>query len=236
MASSTARGAFPYPASTDPDDVPGYMQQLADRMAAVGALYSHESPRPAAGIPGRLHRHPVTEAISYDTGTAWEILVKETTANAAYAPKVTKGARVFLSAATTLIPNATWTAVGFVNESRDTDAFHDNATNTSRLTVPAGLGGQYSIEAMVEFAVNATGFRIARITVNGVLANRLGEHSSAAVSGNETTLNPVVGAVTLAAGDYVEVMVYQTSGGALAITGQASGYATHLALHRLGDS
>lgn len=38
------------------------------------------------------------------------------------------------------------TAVTFTTESYDTDAFHDNATNTSRLTVPSvALAGKYRI-------------------------------------------------------------------------------------------
>jgi hypothetical protein len=35
------------------------------------------------------------------------------------------------------------TAITFNTEDFDTDAFHDTSTNTSRITIPAGLGGKY---------------------------------------------------------------------------------------------
>ena len=35
------------------------------------------------------------------------------------------------------------TAITFNTEDFDTDAFHDNSSNTSRITIPAGLGGKY---------------------------------------------------------------------------------------------
>jgi hypothetical protein len=34
-------------------------------------------------------------------------------------------------------------AITFDSEDFDTDAFHDNSTNTSRITIPSGLGGKY---------------------------------------------------------------------------------------------
>lgn len=39
------------------------------------------------------------------------------------------------------------TVMPFDTESFDTDGFHDNVTNNSRLTVPAGLGGRYLVVA-----------------------------------------------------------------------------------------
>lgn len=47
------------------------------------------------------------------------------------------------------------------NEDFDTDTFHDNATNPSRITIPTGQWGKYLIVASAEFTTNKTaGVRI----------------------------------------------------------------------------
>jgi hypothetical protein len=83
---STVRGQFPYPVATDPDNVPGDLKALAERLAAVGALYveTTTAAKPAPAEAGRLHRDTDTGVISYDTGTAWIELVNRSDANAAY--------------------------------------------------------------------------------------------------------------------------------------------------------
>jgi hypothetical protein len=50
---------------------PGTARAMIDNADDVMAIFSHADPRPAAGIPGRFHRHPVSSVISYDTGAAW---------------------------------------------------------------------------------------------------------------------------------------------------------------------
>lgn len=101
-------------------------------------------------------------------------------------------------------------------EDFDTHAFHDTSTNTERLTIPAGMAGDYSVTANVVFASNATGNRQLFIQKNEAGINDEGSGTNA-VSGNVTRLSQTV-AVSLAAGDRVRVMVNQTSGGALNVT------------------
>ncbi len=81
MTATTARGAIPFPLGendplgpADPPNTDGHMRAIAERVAAVFALFDHTDPRPLAGVAGRFHRHPVTGLISYDFGTAWQEL------------------------------------------------------------------------------------------------------------------------------------------------------------------
>jgi hypothetical protein len=45
------------------------------------------------------------------------------------------------------ITAGSYQAITFTTEDIDTDGFHSNATNTSRITVPTGKGGKYLITA-----------------------------------------------------------------------------------------
>src|SRR5437870_3646551 len=51
------------------------------------------------------------------------------------------------------------TVLNFDSESRDTDTFHDTVTNNSRLTVPAGLAGDYLVGFCITYAGSGTGKR-----------------------------------------------------------------------------
>jgi hypothetical protein len=110
------------------------------------------------------------------------------------------------------IPNSTDTKITFTSEYFDTDAFHDNGSNTSRITIPSGLGGYYLIGAHVQFATNASGTRALRLMKNGATINGTGGSlpAGAAALGLET--NTIV---SLVATDYIEADLYQTSGGSL---------------------
>lgn len=123
------------------------------------------------------------------------------------------GAHVYHNAAQSLADN-TDTALAFNSERLDSDAFHDTVTNNPRLTVPTGKGGNYMIGAVVQFASNATGFRSIFLRKNGTTG--LAFTRTPAVSGVVTVIAlSTPGPVALAAGDYVEVLVKQNSGGAL---------------------
>jgi hypothetical protein len=114
------------------------------------------------------------------------------------------------------VATATPTAVTMPSEDVDSDAFHSTSVNTSRLTVPAGMGGTYMVVGNAVFATNATGHRQTFLQVNGGGGNQEGE-GTPAVSGN-VTRHSVTMMLELAAGDYVELWVNQTSGAALNIT------------------
>lgn len=110
------------------------------------------------------------------------------------------------------VSNATNTVVAFDSEAFDTDDYHDPVTNNSRLTVP--IDGYYLLVASVHFATNSTGFRALYFRVNGNAISQNVAHAS--VSG-PVALN-LSKIALLAAGDYVDCLVYQNSGGALDLT------------------
>ena len=126
------------------------------------------------------------------------------------------GASAYRNASQT-ISNATETALTFNSENYDTNAFHDDVTNTTRMTVPAGKAGKYLITANTTFTNNSTGQRIVYVYVNTTMV-----HTSGPAIGGSASID--LGLTTsyvanLAVADYVELKAYQNSGGSLAIFG-----------------
>jgi hypothetical protein len=119
------------------------------------------------------------------------------------------------------IANGTFTALTFDVEQFDTNTFHDNATNNTRITAPTGKGGYYQVDASIQWPDNTTSVRYAAIYKNGVDYFR---KSMSATYSSFGRLNiPLNIAMPLAAGDYIEVYVYQASGGALNVVWDADG-------------
>jgi len=147
-------------------------------------------------------------AQSHSNGATLAHVLTAGSLRAAGLPQGFIGASVF-SNATTNIGNASFDPVTFTNEDFDTDSFHDNSTNTSRMTIPAGLGGEYLIQGNVEWDTNATGDRIVCIFKNGSDTSRGWTRDDATVIGLG---QPVVVTLNLVAGDYVELRAYQNSG------------------------
>jgi hypothetical protein len=119
-------------------------------------------------------------------------------------------ARAYNSAAIS-VPNATITAITLDSERDDTDSIHSTSSNTSRLT--CNTAGKYDIKGQIEYPANATGVRGIGIRLNGTTIINLAKVP--AVSSTETISLPVATDYNLAVGDYVELVAYQTSGGAL---------------------
>ncbi len=122
-----------------------------------------------------------------------------------------EGARVYHDADQN-ISTATTTVLAFNTEKYDTDTIHDNVTNNSRLTCKTA--GKYLIVANVAFAGHATGSRWVTIQFGGAIA--MASDRRLAV----TTFEPVLSVSTiynLGVNEYVEVQVYQDSGGVLAV-------------------
>jgi hypothetical protein len=110
------------------------------------------------------------------------------------------------------IGHSSWVAINFDAERFDTDTFHDNVTNNTRLTVPVGKAGYYLIIGDVSWASNVTGFRYLHILLNGSV--RLAEVSQ--TSGGLLDVRQCVSTIYhLSEGDYVQLEVHQTSGGDL---------------------
>lgn len=124
----------------------------------------------------------------------------------------TPGVRARRTGGINLASGGAGTAVLWDTEDYDTDDFHSNTTNTSRLTVPAGLAGTY----MVGYSVNTLaggGYVQAWVAQNGS-ATRFGwqQHDNSAANGIGLAGSDFL---YLAAGDYVECVMFQNSGGIL---------------------
>ena len=106
------------------------------------------------------------------------------------------------------ISNTTWTLVEFTSETFDTDTMHDNSTNNSRIT--AKTAGYYWISAQVAWDSEGTGGRTSRIREGGdtTISNWTDD------ANGERDIVQTNGVLWLmAVDDYVEVEVYQNSGG-----------------------
>jgi len=111
------------------------------------------------------------------------------------------------------VANNTLTTITWDSETFDTDGFHDNVTNNSRITIPSGKAGKYLFIAIINWNNSATGYREVRITKNGTAqayANFAATPSGEAASIMHTILN-------MSVGDYVDLRGEQTSGGNLDI-------------------
>lgn len=110
------------------------------------------------------------------------------------------------------IATATATALTMDSERYDVGGCHSTSSNTSRLTVPSGAGGVYAIGASVKWTNSSTsGFRQLALRLNGATTIAVIEGDGTT---NETALT-ISKDYKLSATDYVEAVVYQTSGGLL---------------------
>ena len=129
------------------------------------------------------------------------------------------GAKVKKSTNQSITDNGSFQTVTFDQEDFDTAAIHDTGSNTSRLTVPAGMGGIWLVTATVSFNTNGTGERGLQLLVGGTAVCRGGGVDG---STSEYTVLGVTQIVFAAAADYFEVQVRQNSGGALNVVGADS--------------
>jgi hypothetical protein len=124
-----------------------------------------------------------------------------------------RGVSLFQSSAgTQSIPGSTDTTLTYDSEQWDTDGFHSTSTNTSRITIPAGLAGKYLISCSTSYGLNATGQRALYLRKNGTNVKYF---PGVAGSSSVYTANHSSFVLNLAVGDYIEMIVYQDSGGSL---------------------
>lgn len=120
-----------------------------------------------------------------------------------------RGARVKKSADQTAFDftgsvNVSWDAEDF-----DTDGFHDNVTNNSRLTLPAYLAGRYIEIGCAMYATNLSGNNspITHLRRNGVTMAGSQGHNPGVAWGITMSSGPFIAALN----DYYEVL-YQVTG------------------------
>jgi hypothetical protein len=118
------------------------------------------------------------------------------------------------------LAHATWDAVNFGAEAFDSQNFHDNSTNNSRLVAPDS--GLYVVKGHATFDINTNGIRGLGIRKNAAASHASGTDVVEVIgAGNGTTQARIIATddVQLVAGDYLELFCYQGSGGALNVLG-----------------
>jgi hypothetical protein len=124
------------------------------------------------------------------------------------------GCSVYDSGNTQAIANNTNVAITFNAESIDTDGFHSTSSNTSRITIPAGLGGKYLVTFNTLYDLNAVGVRTCKIYKNGTQDFTAYEFNGSATAYVGQNCSVVM---NLSAGDYIELFIFQSSGAGLTI-------------------
>jgi len=160
-----------------------------------------------------------TPGTSYITGAIWNATVRDVLTYATNVP-------VFVGVQT--ISQSTsngWTTCALDTEITDTYGGHSTSSNPSRYT--AQVAGWYTVCGVAVFVGSSSGVRAARIQVNGSLVQGTSQFVAPSSAGSFTGVMTPTRAVQLAVGDYVELGLGQTTGGALS-TGIASDLASAL--------
>lgn len=134
------------------------------------------------------------------------------------------------------IATLTESPISFNGEDFDTDGYHSLVTNPTRLTIPVGGGGYYLVNAGCSYTANVTGARQTTIYKNGLASGpRIAFNSRAgSTAGFPARVQISTGVVALVAGDYLELVAYQESGGALNVEGSATLGLTFMSIVKLG--
>lgn len=114
------------------------------------------------------------------------------------------------------IATGTSTKLTFNTEDFDYGGMHSTSTNTGRITIPTGGDGTYLIGAQVLWAANGTGIRDINIKLNNT--TYLAQNTALTAGAGTTMTMSTSTLVALTATDYIEVEVYQNSGGNLSAT------------------
>jgi hypothetical protein len=134
------------------------------------------------------------------------------------------------SSGTTNLGTGSYTAIALAAaDTFDTDGFHDPASNNTRMTIPAGLGGKYLVTAQAQIANSGSAITDKRVAINkngGGTILLVREYVSTIASTTIYLDGSVV--MDLAAGDYIEMMGFcdvasSTGAGTLSIMRLDSG-------------
>jgi len=172
-------------------------------VTATMATKGHLMAGDGSGAPSMLSVGTNDYVLTADSGEATGIKW------AAAAPVPDISVRV-IDASVQSCANNTSTVIAFDTETYDTDTMHDNSTNNSRLTCKTA--GKYLIGGTIAMDANTTGRRQTSILLNNLTQIVATEWDTN--QNSQTNLLTVI-AYELDVDDYVELRVYQSSGGAL---------------------
>ena len=114
---------------------------------------------------------------------------------------------------TQTISNTTFEVLTYNSEAYDTDSYHSTSTNTSRITIPSA--GKYLVFANIMWAAsNAGGARQMDLRKNN---NAIRSWGYLGYGTSNAQSMPFAIVENLAANDYLELAVYQSTGGNLGV-------------------
>jgi len=163
-------------------------------LTTKGDLYGYSTSD--ARIPIGTNGHVLTADSTESLGLKW----------AAPAGGSFVGCKLKKTAATFTVAHNTATALSFDSEEYDTDTFHDNSTNNTRITIPAGKGGKYLFVGTTRVNSLTSGDLILFFAKNGTQINVAIVNNPA----DGTCLTTEY--LNLTAGDYIELKAFQNSG------------------------
>lgn len=141
-------------------------------------------------------------------------------------PLTNIGCRVYSNTLQT-IANNTLTGINLNQERYDTDNMHDNAINNDRITF--NTAGVYVITGHIRWASNTAGYRDVYFRLNATTI--IARSHQNPVTGDVTTQS-LATVYRVNVGDYIQMIVVQTSGGNLDIQ-SAGNYSPEVAAQRL---
>jgi hypothetical protein len=142
------------------------------------------------------------------------------------------GAAVTRNTAQSILNN-TASAVSWQVETWDTHGFVNIGASADRITIPTGRGGLYAVSWQTGWAINGTGSRYSWIGKNAASF----DHSDYRAAASAESASVGYAEMVLAAGDYVQLWVFQNSGGALGLGGVSPYFIwPRLRVRRLGPS
>jgi Concanavalin A-like lectin/glucanases superfamily len=175
-----------------------------------------------------------TPSANANAGTLWvnstndDLYFMDKNGNSINLSNTDIGARVYNNANIS-INNNTITALTFNSERYDTDNIHSTSVNTSRLT--AMTAGKYVISGSIEWAALPGTNSLTGIQVNGATWIASTQIATGSIDYRKQNVSTIY---NLAAGDYVELSVFQLTGGSLNI--QTSGnYSPEFSMTKLGS-
>jgi hypothetical protein len=191
MATTTTNFGWDIPQSTD---------LVKDGATAIAAL-GQDIDTAFIDLKGGTTGQTLTKASGTDLDFTWA------------APAGGSFVGVSLSSTTDqTVSNATYTALTWDGEYFDTDAYHSNVTNNTRITIPAGKGGKYLIAGYITWDNGTTGSRQLVIRKNGSST-----YTESLTAANFYPTGTVSYIADLAVNDYIEMFVWQSQGGSITV-------------------
>jgi hypothetical protein len=186
---------------------------MADSAQADGVKWANEATATLTTTGDTLYASAANTPARLAIGSTGNVLTVAGGVPTWAAPASTTPTFVGCSAggSTTVSNGSTVYSLAMTSENFDTDGFHDNATNNTRFTIPTGKGGKYQINIRVgiDNASGVPGNHNIYARVNGTTGAWAYTSTSSILTNatsNTNTVSVGSGILTLAAGDYIEIL------------------------------